>query len=241
MQLNKFILFLCFFGILIPGEFGSSELVNHADQHLHIDGSSISLLWIIPFIGILLSIAIFPIINPNYWHHNYGKISAFWGISFILFFMIYFGVNPLKFYLVEVYLKEFLPFIVILIALFTISGGVLISGNLKGTPQLNTSILFIGTILASWMGTTGASMLLIRPLIKSNKDRKSKVHIFVFFIFLVSNIGGALTPLGDPPLFLGFLKGINFFWTTTNLLLPMIFVSIPLLIIFYIFVLTSSY
>tara|TARA_A100001035_G_C27764608_1_gene492987 strand:- start:338 stop:1789 length:1452 start_codon:yes stop_codon:yes gene_type:complete len=235
MQLNKFILSLCFFGFLIPGEFGTSDLVNHADQHLHIDGSSISLLWIIPFIGILLSIAIFPIINPHYWHHNYGKISAFWGISFILFFMIYFGVNPLKFYLVEVYLKEFLPFIVILIALFTISGGVLISGNMKGTPQLNTSILFIGTILASWMGTTGASMLLIRPLIKSNKDRKSKVHIFVFFIFLVSNIGGALTPLGDPPLFLGFLKGVNFFWTTTNLLLPMIFVSIPLLIIFYIF------
>ena len=198
MQLNKFILSLCFFGILISGEYGTSDLVNHTGQHLHIDGSSISLLWIIPFIGILLSIAIFPIINPSYWHHNYGKISAFWGISFILFFMIYFGVNPLKFYLVEVYLKEFLPFIVILIALFTISGGVLISGNMKGTPQLNTSILFIGTILASWMGTTGASMLLIRPLIKSNKDRKSKVHIFVFFIFLVSNIGGALTPLGDP-------------------------------------------
>ena len=133
------------------------------------------------------------------------------------------------------YLKEFIPFIVILLVLFTVSGGVLIAGNMKGTPLVNTSILAIGTILASWMGTTGASMLLIRPLIRSNKFRGNKTHIFVFFIFLVSNIGGALTPLGDPPLFLGFLKGVNFFWTTVNLFIPMISISIPLLFIFYIF------
>ena len=125
----------------------------------------------------------FPIINLHYWHHNYGKISAFWGISFILFFYDLLWCKYQKFYLIEVYLKEFLPFIVILIALFTISGGVLISGNLKGTPQLNTSILFIGTILASWMGTTGASMLLIRPLIKSNKDRVKVKSIYLYFLF----------------------------------------------------------
>ena len=235
MQVIKYILFICFFGFLIATDYSNSHSHEHLHENLHIDGSSISLLWIIPFVGILFSIAIIPLINSRFWHKNYGKISGFWGLTFILSFLFYFGLEPLKFYLLEVYLKEFLPFIVILIALFTVSGGVLISGNMKGTPFLNTFILLIGTVLASWMGTTGASMLLIRPLIKSNKERKNKVHIFVFFIFLVSKIGGALTPLGDPPLFLGFLKGIDFFWTTTNLFLPMISVSIPLLIIFFIF------
>tara|TARA_B110001454_G_scaffold218501_1_gene246645 strand:- start:685 stop:2136 length:1452 start_codon:yes stop_codon:yes gene_type:complete len=234
MQVIKFILFCCFSNFLFSADYHSVESAIHLNEHLHIDGANISLLWIIPFAGILLSIAIFPLVVPKYWHHNYGKISAFWGLSFIISFMIYFGLEPLQFYLLEVYLKEFLPFIVILIALFTVSGGVLISGNMAGTPTVNTSILLIGTVLASWMGTTGASMLLIRPLIKSNKDRKNKVHIFIFFIFLVSNIGGALTPLGDPPLFLGFLKGVDFFWTTTNLLLPMISIAIPLLLIFFI-------
>ena len=232
MSLSKtFILLILCFGFLFP-----ESTIHHNGhiQHLHIDGSAISILWIIPFLGILLSIAIFPLILSSFWHHNYGKISAFWGILFILLFTVNFGLDISKFYMLEVYLKEFIPFIVILLALFTVSGGVLISGSLKGTPIVNTTILLIGTVLASWMGTTGASMLLIRPLIKSNKDRKNKVHIFVFFIFLVSNIGGALTPLGDPPLFLGFLKGVDFFWTTTNLLLPMLMISIPLLIIFYI-------
>ena len=235
MQVIKKILIFSFLSLLLPGDYHTSEVGAHLHENLHIDGSNISLLWIIPFIGILLSIAILPIVMPKYWHNNYGKVSAFWGSAFIISFMTYFGMESMKFYLLEVYLKEFLPFIVILIALFTVSGGVLISGNMKGTPIINTSILFIGTVLASWMGTTGASMLLIRPLIKSNIDRKNKVHIFVFFIFLVSNIGGALTPLGDPPLFLGFLKGIDFFWTTTNLFLPMISISIPLMIIFFLF------
>ena len=209
------------------------ESSGYHDQHLHIDGSNISIFWVIPFLGILFSIAIFPIFLAKFWHHNYGKISAFWGILFISLFTYNFGFDITKFYILEVYLREFVPFIVILLALFTVSGGVFIAGNMQGTPMFNASLLLIGTVLASWMGTTGASMLLIRPLLKANKDRKSKVHIFVFFIFLVSNIGGALTPLGDPPLFLGFLKGIDFFWTTTNLFIPMIIVSIPLIIIFY--------
>ena len=220
-------------GFIFPEQLSHNDLHHHAN-HLHLDGSTISILWIIPFLGILLSIAIFPLISSSYWHHNYGKISAFWGILFLFAFTFNFGIDISVFYLLEVYLREFLPFIVILLALFTVSGGVLISGTMKGTPLVNTIILLIGTVLASWMGTTGASMLLIRPLIKSNQDRVNKVHIFVFFIFLVSNIGGALTPLGDPPLFLGFLKGVDFFWTTTKLFLPMIMISIPLLIMFYI-------
>ena len=227
------ILLSIFTGFILPDQLYPSDIHHHVN-HLHLDGASINILWIIPFLGILLSIAIFPLISSSFWHHNYGKISAFWGIVFLFTFTYNFGIDVSKFYLLEVYLKEFLPFIVILLALFTVSGGVLISGNMKGTPIVNTSILLIGTVLASWMGTTGASMLLIRPLIKSNQDRINKVHIFVFFIFLVSNIGGALTPLGDPPLFLGFLKGVDFFWTTTKLFLPMVIIAIPLLILFYI-------
>ena len=232
--LKLLILSISCLGILFP-ESGINHDTYHELEHLHIDGSEISIFWIIPFLGILLSIAMFPLILPSFWHHNYGKVSMFWGLLFIVLFTWNYGIDISKFYLLEVYLKEFVPFIVILIALFVVSGGVLISGNMKGTPIVNTSILFIGTVLASWMGTTGASMLLIRPLIRSNKDRDNKVHIFIFFIFLVSNIGGALTPLGDPPLFLGFLKGVDFFWTTTHLFIPMLYMSVPLLIIFYIF------
>jgi Na+/H+ antiporter NhaD/arsenite permease-like protein len=224
-------------GLILPESAVHNDMHDTA-QHLHINGASISIFWLIPFMGILLSIAIFPLFLPNYWHHNYGKVSLFWGSLFIVLFTWKFGFHISAFYLIEVYLKEFIPFIVILIALFTVSGGVLISGNMQGTPRFNTCILIIGTILASWMGTTGASMLLIRPLIRANVSRKNKTHIFVFFIFLVSNIGGALTPLGDPPLFLGFLKGVDFFWTTTNLFLPLIYISIPLILLFFV---TDSY
>ena len=109
-------------------------------------------------------------------------------------------------------LLEYLPFIVLIGSLFTISGGIYVSGNLHGSPGVNTSFLGTGTLLASMVGTTGASMVLIRPLLRANDDRRHNAHTIVFFIFLVSNIGGALTPLGDPPLFLGFLKGVDFFW-----------------------------
>ena len=125
-----------------------------------------------------------------------------------------------------------MPFIILLLSLFVISGGICISGNLVGTPTFNLSVLIIGTVLASWMGTTGAAMLLIRPLIRANKWRMNKVHIIVFFIFLVANIGGALTPLGDPPLFLGFLHGVDFFWTLKHMFYPMIMLVVLLLIIF---------
>jgi Na+/H+ antiporter NhaD/arsenite permease-like protein len=114
-----------------------------------------------------------------------------------------------------------------------VTGGIHIKGNLHGSPSMNTALLAIGTVLAGWMGTTGASMLLIRPMIRANDDRRHKIHVFVFFIFLVSNIGGALTPLGDPPLFLGFLKGVSFFWTTTHLFSEMLVCAIVLLALFY--------
>ena len=201
----------------------------------HLNGADLSIFWGFPFAGILLSIAIFPLVAPDFWHHNFGKISAFWAILLIVPFLLKVGFTITLYELLHVGLLEYVPFIILLLALFTISGGVQLKGALVGTPIVNTGIIFIGTVLASWMGTTGAAMLLIRPLIRANKERKSKVHVIVFFIFLVANIGGSLTPLGDPPLFLGFLKGVNFFWTTSAMMVPMLFMVFSLLIIFFIF------
>ena len=181
----------------------------------------------------MLSIAIIPLIKPIFWHHHYGKVSAFWGLVFILFFAYFFSENAI-FYILEVYLKEFLPFILLLLSLFVVSGGILIKGDLQGTPKMNFIIILIGTLLASIMGTTGASMLLIRPLIRANEWRKNRTHLIVFFIFLVSNIGGSLSPIGDPPLFLGFLRGVDFIWPLKNLYSPMLLISSILLVIFFI-------
>ena len=203
----------------------------------HLDGSieNLNIIWVIPFIGILLSIAVFPLVAPLFWHHHFGKVSLFWAVSLIGPFLLKEGLEITLYELLHVAFLEYIPFIILLLALFTISGGVRLTGTLVGTPSVNTLIILIGTILASWMGTTGAAMLLIRPLIRANAHRKHKVHVIVFFIFLVANIGGSLTPLGDPPLFLGFLKGVDFFWTTTAMLKPMVFMVICLLILFYVF------
>ena len=198
------------------------------------DGSQLTAIWAIPFIGILLSIALLPLLTPQFWHHHFGKIATAWALAFLLPFALIFGPTVAAAGLIHALLAEYIPFIVLLTALFTVSGGIYIRGNLHGSPALNTGILAIGTVLASFMGTTGASMLLIRPLIRANDNRKSQAHIVVFFIFLVSNIGGALTPLGDPPLFLGFLKGVTFFWTVTTLLPETLFLIISLLVIFYV-------
>lgn len=172
----------------------------HAGHHApHLDGKNLNILWALPFLAILLSIAIFPLVASHFWHHNYGKISLVIGVTFFILFSIFFNIKTSMFYLVEVYVGEFIPFITLLLALFTVAGGIRLKGELVGTPMLNTIIILIGTALASWMGTTGAAMLMIRPLLKANEWRKYKVHVVVFFIFLVANIGGSLTPLGDPP------------------------------------------
>ena len=193
-----------------------------------------NLYYAIPFVGILLSIAIIPLINHHFWEKNFGRISFFWAMSFIIpFYLLVHSFSVVFETLLHTLTFEYFPFIILLLALFTVSGGICLRGKLVGTPELNLVILSIGTVIASWMGTTGAAMLLIRPLLRANKWRAKKIHIIVFFIFLVANIGGSLTPLGDPPLFLGFLKGVSFFWTTKHMLLPMIFVSLILLILFY--------
>ncbi|MFC2150182.1 sodium:proton antiporter [Calditrichota bacterium] len=187
----------------------------------------------IPFVGILLSIALFPLFAPHFWHHHFPKIAAFWAVLFAVPFL--FVYKSLALYeILHIYLLDYIPFIILLWGLFVTSGGVFLRGALVGTPGLNTSLIAIGMILASWMGTTGASMLMIRPLLRANEFRKTRVHIVVFFIFLVSNIGGALTPLGDPPLFLGFLHGVPFFWTF-KLSPHFLFTAGVVLLIFYLF------
>jgi len=200
----------------------------------HIDARNLSLLWIIPFVGILLSIALFPLVLPHFWHHHYGKVSLFWGTAFFIAFSSYFSISTGIFYLLEVYMLEFIPFITLLLALFTVAGGIQLKGELAGTPKVNTIMILIGGVLASVMGTTGAAMVMIRPILRANEWRRNKVHIVVFVIFVVANIGGGLTPLGDPPLFLGFLKGVEFFWTAIHMLPPVIFCIAALLVVFFI-------
>lgn len=198
----------------------------------HLDGSALNLLWIIPFVGVLLSIAIFPLAAPDFWHHHFGKVSAFWALAFLVPFFLRFGFDLTLYELLHVSLLEYIPFIILLLSLFTVAGGIRLKGSLVGTPIVNTGMLALGTVLASFTGTTGAAMLLIRPLLRANEGRDHQVHVVVFFIFLVANVGGSLSPLGDPPLFLGFLKGVPFFWPTTHMFLPMVMVAAILLVVF---------
>jgi Na+/H+ antiporter NhaD/arsenite permease-like protein len=185
----------------------------------------------IPFVGILLSIALLPLIAPKHWENHYPKVSLFWAALFALPFLAVFRGAAAR-EILRIYLVDYVPFIILLWGLFTVSGGILLRGRLQGTPLLNTILLAIGTFLASWMGTTGAAMLIIRPLLRANAARKRKKHVFIFLIFLVANIGGALTPLGDPPLFLGFLHGVPFTWTF-SILPHMLLASVILLVLHY--------
>ncbi|MCI0690520.1 sodium:proton antiporter [candidate division KSB1 bacterium] len=181
----------------------------------------------------LLSIAMFPLLAPHFWHHHFGKVTAAWALVFAVpFVLVYHGAATHE--ILHIYLKDYIPFIILLWSLYTVAGGILVEGTPVGTPATNTVMLAIGTLIASWVGTTGASMLLIRPMLRMNKLRKNKAHLVIFFIFLVSNMGGALTPLGDPPLFLGFLHGVPFFWTM-KLIPEMLAVSGIVLGLFFIF------
>jgi Na+/H+ antiporter NhaD/arsenite permease-like protein len=198
-----------------------------------VDGHRFSVPWAIPFIGILLSIALMPLFVPRFWHHHYGKVAAAWALAFLVPLAFLFGPAAAGSAFVHAMLAEYIPFVILLTALFTVAGGIHIRGNLHGSPGLNSTILAVGAVLASVMGTTGASMLLIRPLIRANDNRQHKAHVVVFFIFIVSNAGGSLTPLGDPPLFLGFLKGVDFFWTVGQIFPETLFLVGCLLVIFY--------
>jgi Na+/H+ antiporter NhaD/arsenite permease-like protein len=196
-------------------------------------GATLGVVWTLPFAGLLLSIAVAPLLAPGLWHRHYGKIAAFWGAAFALPFAAVYGAPVAARALLAAFLHDYLPFVVLLGALYTVAGGVRLTGTLRGTPAVNSLLLLGGTVLASVVGTTGAAMLLVRPLIRANRRRRHVAHVFVFFIILVGNIGGALSPLGDPPLFLGFLQGVPFFWPTVHLAAPMGFVAAILLAVFY--------
>jgi Na+/H+ antiporter NhaD/arsenite permease-like protein len=198
-----------------------------------LDGRLLPLWWGLPFAGLLLSIALGPVLAPGFWHRHYGKLSAAWALAFLLPCVAWFGAGVAAAAAIHAMLAEFIPFILLISALYVVAGGICIRGNLHGTPALNTGLLATGTVLASVMGTTGAAMLMIQPLIRANDNRRHATHIVVFFIFLVANAGGSLTPLGDPPLFLGFLKGVDFFWTLRHLLPQTLFLCGALLVIFY--------
>lgn len=204
-----------------------------AADHLSVPGT-LSAWWIIPFGGMLLSIAVMPLTAHVFWEHHRGKISIFWALAFLVPCLFIYGPGVTFYEFCHSILLDYIPFLVLLFALYTVAGGVRLKGSLVGTPPVNLGILALGTVLASWMGTTGAAMLLVRPMLRANAHRKYRVHSVVFFIFLVANIGGSLSPLGDPPLFLGFLKGVDFFWTTSHLFLKTLCLSITLLALYFV-------
>ena len=212
---------------LLPG------LASAATVQTVPDPATLSLWWGLPFAAMLLSIALMPLFAAKVWHHHQGKIAAGWAALFLIPFAISFGVQATWSAALHTLLHEYLPFVILLTALYTVSGGIAVRGNLHGSPAQNTLLLAIGTVLASVMGTTGAAMLMVRPVIRANDGRRHNAHVLVFFIFLVANAGGALTPLGDPPLFLGFLKGVDFFWTLKHLLAPTALLCALLLAVFY--------
>ena len=209
----------------------AAENAHHGSHGTMNLGEILSLYSTIPFIGILLSIALFPLFAPEFWHHHFGKVSAFWAAVIAVPLLVTYKGAALHSFL-HILIADYIPFIILLWGLFTVSGGILLRGTLRGTPVVNTIMIIIGTVLASWMGTTGAAMLLIRPFLKANNHRKERAFMVVFFIFLVANIGGALTPVGDPPLFLGFLHGVPFFWTF-HILPHMVFAVLILLALYF--------
>lgn len=197
-----------------------------------LDGALLSWPWALPFVGILLTIAFGPLAFSRVWRHHYGKFAFAWAALTLIPLAASRGVDSALAALSHAIVGDYLGFISILFALYVVAGGIVVSGVLRGTPLVNTVILALGTLIASVVGTTGAAMILIRPLLRANAVRLNNVHIVVFFIFLVGNMGGALSPLGDPPLFIGFLNGVDFWWPAKNLWQPTAFVAGCLLVLF---------
>ena len=195
------------------------------DEHHHAPGWTV-----VPFVLLLLMIATGPLFYEHFWHKNYPKISVFLAAIVVLYyiFALHNTHGPIH------ALIEYVPFISLLSALYIASGGISINIDKKATPRANVTLLSVGAVISNIIGTTGASMLLIRPFVRLNRNRIRSYHI-IFFIFIVSNIGGSLTPIGDPPLFLGFLKGVPFEWTMIHNFLPWTFACILLCLIFYLF------
>lgn len=190
-------------------------------------------LWLcIPFAGLLLCIAVLPLVKAEWWEKNQPIAVAAWSLLFIIPFAVKYGAGMATETVLECILNDYLTFIVLLFGLFCVAGNITLEGDLAGSPRVNVIFLAIGTLLSSCIGTTGASMLMVRPMIKMNSWRRRKSHIMIFFIFLISNIGGCLTPIGDPPLLMGFMRGVPFFWSL-HLFPMLIFNMVVLLTVFY--------
>ena len=211
-------------------EVAKVELISGGDEGGHGDHHGPAPWSVVPFVVLLLMIATGPLFYEHFWHKNYPLVAVVLAALVVGYYL--FGLHnshgPIH------ALAEYVQFIALLSGLYIASGGIMIIVDKKAAPGTNVILLAVGAVIANIIGTTGASMLLIRPFIRLNKNRIKAYHI-IFFIFLVSNIGGCLTPIGDPPLFLGFLKGIPFFWTLSNNLLPWAFAVVILLILFYFF------
>ena len=190
---------------------------------------------IIPFAGMLLCIAIMPLVKGEWWEKHQLLVSVLWSLIFLVPFTVAFGLEVTAEQLSETIVGDYIPFIILLLGLFVVSGGIHIKGTIVGTTKNNVVFLLVGALLASWIGTTGSAMLLIRPLLRANQWRRHKAHIVIFFIFLVANIGGCLTPLGDPPLFLGYLRGVPFFWTLMHIW-PILLVNMAVLLCAFVIV-----
>lgn len=182
----------------------------------------------IPFAGLLLCIAVLPLVKGEWWEKNQPLVVAVCSLLFIIPFAVLNGPAASVETVLECVLNDYLTFIVLLFGLFCVAGNITLEGDFAGSPRINVALLGFGTLLASVIGTTGASMLLVRPVLKMNSWRRRKRHIMVFFIFLVSNMGGCLTPIGDPPLLMGFMRGVPFFWSLH--LLPMLLFNMAILL-----------
>ncbi len=191
-----------------------------------------NLAFCIPFAGLLLCIAVLPLIKAEWWERHQPHAVIFWSLLFAIPFAVVYGPGQAFEKVLECIVDDYLTFIILLFGLFCVSGNITLEGDLAGSPRINVGLLLLGTMLSSWIGTTGASMLMVRPVIKMNAWRRRRSHIMVFFIFLISNIGGCLTPIGDPPLLMGFMRGVPFFWSL-HLLPILLFNAVILLTVFY--------
>ena len=203
-----------------------------ASAPLLLDGAVLSWPWSLPFVGLLLTIATGPLLFPRIWSRHYGKIAAGWSALTVVAIAFAFGAATALDALLRAMLLDYMSFIALLFSLYVVAGGILMTGNLHGTPAGNTGMLLLGTALASLVGTTGAAMIAVRPLIRANLHRRHNAHVLVFAIFLIANVGGALTPLGNPPLFVGFLHGVDFSWPAQHLFSAASLVVVMVLAIF---------
>jgi Na+/H+ antiporter NhaD/arsenite permease-like protein len=230
---------LAFFLLLAPayGAAAAEHDAGHgAGDHAAGDHAAIGVelpLWtVLPFATLLLAIAFMPLAAGHWWHSNVNKGIVSLGLATITTIYVVAAFQGPGIAAVLHVLSEYVSFILLLGALYIISGGIYIRGSLSGTPLANTGLMALGAVLANFIGTTGASVLLVRPLLRANKSRAAKAHIVIFFIFIVSNCGGLLTPLGDPPLFMGFTAGVPFTWTLTTLWVEWLAVNVALLVLF---------